>query len=142
MRIVIAALALAACLCGPLRADEPAVSSADMTAIHGTITGQLEAFQRDDAAGAFGFAAPSIQQMFGTADHFLDMVRRGYQPVYRPRSYEFGGLGMTDGVVVQNVELIGPDGVAYTARYTLEKQADGLWRISGCELLHSRRLGV
>ena len=80
--------------------------------------------------------------MFGTAANFLDMVRRGYQPVYRPRSVEFATLGVEDGVVVQRVELIGPDGLAYTARYSMERQADGLWRISGCELMHSRRLGV
>ncbi len=142
MRAILASLAVVFLLCGPARADEPAVSSADADAIHGVIQGQLDAFQHDDGPAAFAFAAPSIQRMFGKPDVFLDMVRRGYAPVYRPRSAEFGGLGMTDGVVAQNVELIGPDGMAYTARYTLERQPDGLWRISGCELVPSRRLGV
>ncbi len=42
---------------------------------------------------------------------------------------------------MQMVELTGPDGLAYTARYTMEHEADGSWRISGCHLLESRRLG-
>ena len=142
MRIVLAALAVALCLCGPTRAADPALSPTDGPAIRDVITRQLDAIRHDDAPGAFGFAAPAIQGMFGTAANFLEMVRRGYQPVYRPRSVDFAALGVEDGAVVQRVELIGPDGLAYTARYSMERQADGLWRISGCELLHSRRLGV
>ena len=141
MRAFIAATIVIACLLGPARADSP-VSPQDEAAIHAVIASQIEAFRHDDAAGAFGFAAPAIQGAFGSAAGFLDMVRRGYQPVYRPRSVEFAALGEVDGAIVQNVELIGPDGLAYTARYTMEKQADGAWRISACELLQSRRLGV
>jgi hypothetical protein len=141
MRPLLATLAIVACLCGPVRAEDT-VPAPDAAAIHGVITRQIEAFQRDDAPGAFGLATPSIQGMFGTASTFLDMVRRGYPPVYRPRSVDFAALGQVDGAVVQNVELIGPDGLAYTARYTMEKQPDGSWRISGCELQRSRRLGV
>ena len=142
MRTVLAAIAIALCLCGPARAADPALSAPDEPAIRDVITRQLEAIRRDDAPGAFSFATPAIQTMFGSPAHFLEMVRRGYQPVYRPRSVDFAALGVEDGVVVQRVELIGPDGLAYTARYSMERQADGLWRISGCELMHSRRLGV
>ena len=141
MRAFIAATILLACLLGPVRADAP-VSPQDEAAIHSVISSQIEAFRRDDAAGAFGFAAPAIQGAFGSAAGFLDMVRRGYQPVYRPHSVEFTALGQVDGAIVQSVELIGPDGLAYTARYTMQKQPDGSWRISACELLTSRRTGV
>ena len=99
-------------------------------------------FQHDDAAGAFGYAAPSTQGVFGTAENFLDMVRRGYPPVYRPHSVEFSTLGQTEDGIIQNVELTGPDGLPYTARYTMEHEADGSWRIIACEILQSRRLGV
>jgi ketosteroid isomerase-like protein len=31
--------------------------------------------------------------------------------------------------------VVGPDGKSYTALYSMEKQPDGTWRISGCTLL-------
>ena len=121
---------------------QDALADADQAAIRSAITQQLNAFQRDDAAGAFAFAAPNIKAIFGNADNFLAMVRQGYPPVYRPRRAEFTTLSQEDGAIVQTVELIGPDGLSYTARYTMEQQADGSWRISACELVESRRLGV
>ncbi len=142
MRALLIISSLLAGLCGTAWAQARPVPASDAAAIHSVINRQIEAFGRDDAAAAFKLASPSIQGEFGSADQFLDMVRRSYPPVYRPRSVEFAALGEVDGDVVQNVELIGPDGLAYTARYTMEKQADGSWRVSACELLQSRRLGV
>jgi hypothetical protein len=142
MRAQLAVIALLACLLGPLPALAASPSQADEAAIHATITRQLDAFRHDDADGAFALAAPTIQGLFGSAGNFLAMVQRGYPPVYRPRSYDFASLTTEDGDIVQMVELIGPDGLAYTARYTMEHEADGSWRISACQLLESRRLGV
>ena len=133
--------ALLAALVGPARAwADP--SPADAAAIHSVIAGQLDAFRRDDADGAFAYAAPNIQTMFGNPGTFIAMVQHAYQPVYRPRSVDFTTLTEEDGETVQLVELIGPDGLAYTARYTMEHEADGSWRVSGCSLLESRRLGA
>ena len=142
MRTLLAAFAVIACLCGGAHAEDSVVSGPDAASIRSVITRQIEAFQHDDAAGAWHFASPGIQTQFQTADTFMDMVRRGYPPVYHPRSVDFAALGDVDGAIVQNVELIGPDGLAYTAKYTMEKQPDGTWLISGCQLLQSRRLGV
>ena len=139
MRALLATLTVMASLIQPAAAQP---SPADEAAIHSTISGQLDAFRRDDADGAFAFAAPAIQGMFGTASNFLAMVQQGYRPVYRPRSTDFTTLTDENGEIVQLVELIGPDGLAYTARYTMEHEADGSWRISGCQLLESRRLGA
>ena len=134
-------LALLACiLAHAIALAQP--SPADEAAIHSVIAGQIDAFRHDDAGAAFGFAAPAIQGLFGTPDKFLGMVRHGYPAVYRPRSVDFTSLAEEDGAIVQHVELIGPDGLAYTARYTMEREADGSWRISACELLESRRLGA
>ena len=141
MRVHLAAFAVIACVLGPL----PALADpgpADAAAIHATITSQIDAFRRGDADGAFAYAAPNIQTMFGNPGIFIAMVQKGYPPVYRPRSVEFTSLTEQDGEIVQLVELIGPDGLAYTARYTMEHEADGSWRISGCSLLESRRLGA
>lgn len=142
MRLIFATVALLAMICRPVAAADQPVAGEDMAAIQRTITSQLQAFQHDDAPAAFGYAAPSTQGIFGTPDNFMDMVRRGYPPVYRPHSVEFSSIAMVDGQIVQNVELTGPDGLPYTARYTMEHEADGSWRIIACELLQSRRLGV
>ena len=62
------------------------------------------------------------------------MVRRSYAAVYRPRSVQFGALSTAQGEVVQQVDLIGPDGEAALALYSMQRQPDGTWLISGCVL--------
>ncbi len=116
------------------------LSAADRTAIQGVITRQIEAFQHDDAETAFGFASPAIQSQFGTPDRFLDMVRRTYPAVHRPREMEFTGLRLDNGAVVQEVELVGPDGASELALYTMERNPAGAWRIAGCALVPSERV--
>ena len=115
----------------PALAAEAAPEGAEIRRV---IEGQLAAFRRDDGEGAFAFAAPSIRAMFGDADTFLRMVRTGYPPVYRPREVEFRALGVEDGRLTQRVLLVGPDGVPVVARYYMEQQPDGSWRIGGCVL--------
>ena len=110
------------------------VSPADQTAIRNVIEGQVEAFRRDDGAAAFGYASPGIQGMFGTAETFMDMVRQGYRPVYRPQVFEFREIVTLQGMVTQKVHVIGPDGRPVTAFYPMTQQPDGSWRIEGCYL--------
>lgn len=110
------------------------VSPADQTAIRNVIEGQVEAFRRDDGAAAFGYASPSIQGMFGSAETFMDMVRQGYRPVYRPQVFEFREIVTLQGMVTQKVHVIGPDGRPVTAFYPMTQQPDGSWRIEGCYL--------
>ena len=135
-------LSLCLLLASPAHAQGAAPSHADRDAIRSVIQAQLEAFRRDDAAGAYAEAAPGIRQMFPTPEIFLDMVRRGYPPVYRPRSAEFTRLDTEDGQVVQHVEIVGPDGETHTAIYTMEREPDGTWRIAGCVLTQGVRVGT
>jgi hypothetical protein len=102
------------------------------------IAAQIEAFRADDGAAAYAFAAPGIQRQFPTPEVFMDMVRRGYQPVYRPRSFTFGEV--TDeslGRPTQRVTIIDANGKAWVALYAFEKQPDGNWKIVGCVLVES-----
>lgn len=122
-------------------AAQPA-SPADGVAIRGVITRQIEAFRQDDASGAFAYASPGIQGMFGTPERFIGMVRDAYPSVHRPRSVEFGELQQQDGRIVQQVELVGPDGQPQTALYEMERGGDGIWRIAGCNLVRSPRVGA
>jgi len=123
-------------VCGPALADQPAdLPPADRQAIEQVISGQIEAFRRDDGAGAFGYASPDLQLMFDNPGRFMAMVRQGYQPVYRPRSVAFGDAFVADGTLVQEVAVIGPDGEPRLAQYAMEREPDGTWKISGCRLL-------
>ena len=120
-----------------LVAPASAQSSPDAPAIQGAIRGQLEAFKLDDGATAYSFAAPNVKAIFPTVDAFMTMVKRAYQPVYRPRSYTFGDLDDKAGALTQRVEILGPDGDYWTAVYSLARQDDGSWKITGCSLVKS-----
>ncbi len=136
MRIVLALVI--GLIAGAAQAQTPG----DRAAIQSVITGQLDAFQHDDAAGAFAQASPMIQEMFGTPGNFLTMVQSGYPPVYRSKQSVFAGLDQEDGRIVQRVELVGPDGRDYLALYTMEQQPDGSWKINGCQLTASEKVGA
>src|SRR3954470_8547333 len=128
------ALFLALALAWPAAAQETALSDAARAAIRDVIGRQVEAFRRDDGEGAFGFASPNIQRMFGRSDNFMDMVRQGYQPVYRPRIFDFREIVELNGQPAQKVHVVGPDGRPVTAVYPMTQLPDGSWRIDGCFL--------
>jgi hypothetical protein len=116
------------------RADE-SVAPADVAAIQRVIQGQMNAFKVDDWNAAFAYASPSIQTKFESAQVFSQMVTQAYQPVYRPRGIEFREIKASEFGPTQEVFVVGPDGLSYLAYYTMERQADGTWRISGCYLV-------
>ena len=98
------------------QAQQPDVSPSDQTAIREVIQGQVDAFRRDDGAAAFGYASPMIQGMFGQSDVFMEMVRQGYRPVYRPQVFDFREIVEMNGEIAQKVHVVGPDGcLLYTS---------------------------
>lgn len=128
-------VALLGCDPNPARADDAAsVSAADHQAIEQVITSQLNAFRRDAGDTAFSLASPKIRSIFGDASNFMAMVRQGYPPVYRPRSFAFEQVVTINERIVQRVMFIGPDGTRALALYAMEREPDGTWRIDGCEL--------
>lgn len=146
--LIIAGLA-ATCVGSVAYAADPAPNSApdvavnDRAAIQRVIEKQFEAFRDDDGPTAMAQASPGIRSMFGNdPDNFMSMVRKGYQPVYRPRSVTFGAVQSGGGGVTQRVDVIGPDGVPHTALYSMERQPDGLWKISGCTIVDAAAVGA
>lgn len=111
------------------------LAESDRAAIEDVIRGQMDAFGRDDAQAAYGFAAPNIHALFPSAEIFLEMVRRAYAPVYRPREARFRPPEAAEDGVRQAVILRGPDGRYVTAIYTMQRQLDGAWKIAGCTLV-------
>jgi hypothetical protein len=116
----------------PARADE-AASARDI------IESQINAFLNDDMATAYSFASPAIKQIYPDKSRFFDMVKRGYQPVYRPGNFAFGrSKAAADGTgIVQEVIIQGPGGQDWTALYSLERQPDGSFKINGVQMIKS-----
>ena len=107
----------------------------DATAAQGVIRAQEQAFSRDDAGAAYSYAAPAIKQIFPEAGIFMSMVERAYAPVFRHKSFEFGDTRIEGSWIAQRVHIIDANGEAWEAMYTLEQQADGSYKITGCSLL-------
>jgi Domain of unknown function (DUF4864) len=126
---------LLAFLIGLASPAAPALAADDVAAAQSVIRAQEEALARDDAAAAYSYAAPAIHQIFPQADIFMSMVQNGYAPVYRHKSFEFGEAKAEGGSIAQRVHIIDANGEAWEALYTLEVQADGSLKITGCSLL-------
>jgi hypothetical protein len=145
-RVAIAFWLLSAGLTGLVaKADDGMLNnlaSTDQLAIKQVIERQLEAFQHDDGAAAFAMAAPSIRAMFGAPENFMTMVKNGFQPLYRAKEFAFDSLLEEDGQIKQRMRVVGTDGVAHLALYTMERQPDGHWLIAGCVLLELHEQSV
>ena len=113
------------------------LDDADRGAFRGAIDRQLGAFRRDAADDAWREASPGIRSQFGSPERFLDMVRQGYPPVYRPGRYAFGEVRELGEGAEQSVRIDDAAGIGWTAVYSFEKQPDGTWAISGCRLLRA-----
>lgn len=134
--LVTLAAALALLLASALSAEEPLQAAPeDQGAIIAVIKSQLAAFKRDDSVEAFSYAAPVIRQRFGDHETFMTMVKSGYGVVYRPLDVEFLDSRIRDGVTGQAVRFYDRDGGTSIAIYTMERQPDGTWRISGVYLV-------
>ncbi len=129
MRIIALLFAFVVLLGAQARAGD------DVAAAQGVIRSQAEAFARDGAAAAYGYAAPEIHELYPQADAFLGMVAHSYAPVYRHKSFEFGEARAADGKIAQQVHIVDADGVPWEALYTLEQQGDGTLKIIGCALI-------
>ncbi len=117
---------------GAVVAQAEGLSPKDEKQVLSVVRGQLDAFAQDDADKAFSFAAPNIRRLMGTAAHFMAMVRNQYEVVYRPASTIFLKPVGDGNEALLKVQLTGEDGTPWIALYTLQKQKNKSWRITGC----------
>ena len=119
------------------------VSDIDKQNLKAVITSQLEAFKTNNDAAAYSYAAPKVTQLFPNPQIFMQMVQRGYAPVYRNEKYSFGPtVNDQFGRPTQHVTIRTADGKAYVAIYAMEKEPDGTWKISGCSLAEIPETGA
>jgi hypothetical protein len=115
-----------------LPASAGGLSQKDEKQIVRVVQAQLNAFAQDDAAKAFSYSAPNIQQLMGNAENFIEMVRTRYQVVYRPISTAYMRPSGDAGEAVMKVQMTDADGDPWIATYLLQKQRNKSWRIAGC----------
>jgi hypothetical protein len=132
MRFALALLFLPPLL--PVVAVAQPIPAADVQAVRKVIEAQLDAFSKDDAERAFSYAAPGIQKMLATPERFMAMVRAEYAVVYRPHAVTFRAPRRVGEDLVQPVRMTDREGHPWLVVYPLERQPDGSWRISGCEI--------
>jgi hypothetical protein len=113
------------------------ITRADQSAFQEVISDQIRAFNADDGVRAYSHAAPIIKQLFPSPDTFMAMVKQGYQPVYRQKSFNFGDVTNDTGRPEQEVTIVDLNGQVWTAIYSFERQANGSWKISGCRLVRA-----
>lgn len=106
----------------------------DASDIRAVVSGQLDAFKRNDGGAAYAYAAPNIQRMFPSAQTFMTMVEGGYAPVFRSSAATFGEMKPEGAGFRQEVFLTDPNGQSHIATYTLERQPDGSLKITGCSI--------
>jgi hypothetical protein len=116
-------------------------ASAQEAPIEGTIRSQIEAFNADDFVGAFGFASPNIQGIFGSAENFGRMVSQGYPMVHRPSDVRMGELREVAGALWQKVYVTDAQGKGHVLDYQMIETAEG-WKINAVEVLKADDVGV
>ena len=122
-------------------AQSASLNEADEASVRAVVEGQLAALASDDAGKAFSFAAPNVRQSVGSAERFMAMVRAHYPAIYRPTSTAFikpESYGESDpqgNQAIQRVHLRDDEGNAWVATYSLRRQSDKTWRITGCKVV-------
>lgn len=118
------------------------LTKVDEKAIHVVVQSQLDAFRKDDAVRAFGFATSSTRSQIGSPDKFLRIVKEQYMPIYRHRVAIFSNPEMIGGEAIQTVRLTDADGLVWVALYKMQREKDGKWRIEGCQLFGTSSVSV
>lgn len=113
------------------------LSSTDRQKIRRVINLQLKAFERNQEALAFSYSTPETRRYFGSSHSFMELVRSEYPVLVRHVSREFLEAAIIDGEVIQPLRIVTHEGEIIVALYSLARQPDREWRISGCELAPS-----
>ncbi|MEQ1770669.1 MAG: DUF4864 domain-containing protein [Devosia sp.] len=140
-RLFAAMLAVLTISAMPLKAQDTAPVPDEWQTV---VTGQIEAFRHQDAAGALSFAGQMFQAQFKAdpRQFYLTVINTGYAPILTSVSHTFGKYElMGTNVVLQHVTLTGADQNLYEATYQLGKEPDG-WKVQGVALSKTMAVGV
>lgn len=106
-----------------------------------TINGQMEAFRGQDVVGAFAYASPLIQGIFGTPENFGKMVEQGYPMVWNPGPVQMMELRTVAGALWQRVRVADAMGRGWYLDYRMIEGPKG-WLIDAVQLLPMQDMGA
>ena len=126
----------------PLALHAQTLLAKDEKAVQTVVQNQLAAFAKDDADKAFSYAAPELRESIGSSSAFMAMVKGSYPVVYRPASVTFLKPEKSGDDVIQRVQMLDASGASWLAVYSLQRQKDKTWRISGCVVVENKNRTV
>jgi hypothetical protein len=106
------------------------------------VQSQLHAFAEDDAETAFSLATESTQNLAQTPNDFLNVIKQRFTPIYRHRHALFSEPEIIEGYALQVVQLIDHDNLVWIAIYEVEREADGTWKVDGCQLFETNNMSI
>lgn len=124
------------------QAEVKGLKPGEVIAIQNAVQLQIDALAKDDADGAFALTSADTRNRLGTPDNFLRLIKEQYDPVYRHRLAIFSSPQVIDGKVYQSVRLTDFDSHVWLAIYLMHKDADGTWKIDGCQLVETTTVAV
>ena len=114
-------------------ANDDLAGPADRGAIMMAVRQLLDALKKGDADAAFELLSEEFQNEMFTAKRFLSSMRKGCKPLCQSRFIEFDALNAVNGLLVQEISLVGIDGVHSTAYFLMElKPGTGGWQVGSC----------
>ena len=122
----------------------PIIAQEGENAWREAVNGQIEAFRSGDAETALEFAGAAFHETYSDAERFLaDIERAGYGPIVTSRTHSFGSFReLSDTVVLQVVNLVGPDQSLYEAVYQMQDEPERGWRVQGVVMRKTEGLGI
>lgn len=128
MLVLAASLALGTTL---HRVNSPLASEQVRRTVESVIFSQIAALMVDDATAAFSMLSAEFQQHCGSREAYMKMMRRDHFRIYRPGSFQFLGLGLVEGEVVQQLVVTGGDGIPIVVLVPLIEDGQNAWKING-----------
>ena len=111
-------------------------------AVTQVVQSQLNAFAQDDAETAFKLSTASTRQLIGTPNELLSVIKHKFAPIYRHSKAIFAKPEIINRSALQIVHLTDADNLVWIAIYQVEQEADGIWRVDGCQLFETRSISI
>ncbi len=121
-------------------AQETVASTAQ--AVTQVVQSQLSAFAEGDAEKAFSLATAATQSLAGTPGELMRVIKHRFAPIYRHRQALFSEPEIIGTHGLQVVQLIDHDNLVWIAIYQVEHEADGTWKVDGCQLFETNNLST
>lgn len=118
-----------------------AAMAQDRAGIEEVIGSQLAAFNARDIDGAWQYASPNIQRLFGSPGNFAMMVQRGYPMVWDNAETRFLELRQIGGQWWQKIMLRDAAGGLHILDYQMIETGAG-WQINAVQLLPAPDVGA